>query len=189
MNKKGFITGWVVDMYAYIFALVVVVGFYFIFSHMATQHELALEGTKEDISLNIYANTFINMPVEVDGVKMNMAELLRLADQGSYNSEAKEHFNFYWRTVVFGKTEQYYIYIIGKDISFSSNPVRPRGGVPVSRAPKISMDSRSLIFSCMFNNKLNAIPIDNYLTIISGVNEPIYLVVVPSQKDLCARFG
>ena len=184
MNKKGFIAGWTVDVYAYLLACVIVIGFYFIFSFMAQQHKLTLEGTKEDISLNIYANTFINMPVEVEGVKMNMAELLRMADHGSYESEAEEYFDFYWRTVVFGKNERYYIYVIGENINLVSTPLN--SAIP---SPGVSDEWNSITFICGLNSKINKLPIDNYLTTISGFNKPIKLLVLPSQTDLCERFA
>ncbi|MFC1753075.1 hypothetical protein ACFL96_06730 [Thermoproteota archaeon] len=85
MGKKAFIAGAIVDLYAYLMFLVVIIVFYLIFKITAAQHTEEMRGTNDLIAGNVFAAAYLRMPVEVEGHQMKMADLIMLADEEASN--------------------------------------------------------------------------------------------------------
>lgn len=80
MGKKAFIAGSIVDLYAYLIFLLLIIVFYIIFKVRGMIAEEELRGSADMVVGNFYTSAYLRMPVDVEGHDMTMADLIRLAD-------------------------------------------------------------------------------------------------------------
>ena len=114
LGKKAFIGGAIVDIWAYIIFLLVVLVFYIIFKISAASHEQALTGMKDLSYGNYLAGAYLRAPIDVAGTEMTMAELIALYDYNQSLEKAKG--TSFEELDVFSSPERY--------IAGMNNPVR-----------------------------------------------------------------
>jgi hypothetical protein len=102
--KKAFITSAIVDIWAYIMFVLVVIVFSLIYKWTATAHLEQLEGIKDLSYGNYLAHIYLRSPIDVAGTEMTMAELLALYD---YNMTLEKAAG---RTCEFRPYDKYFYY-------------------------------------------------------------------------------
>ena len=80
VGKKAFIAGSLVDLYAYLIFVLLIIIFYIIFKVRGMMAEEELRGSADMVVGNFYTSAYLRMPVDVEGHDMTMADLIRLAD-------------------------------------------------------------------------------------------------------------
>ena len=79
-GKKAFITSAIVDMWAYIMFVVVVIVFALIYKWTAEGHLEELESVQDISYGNYLTHVYLRTPVEIGGTEMTMAELIAIHD-------------------------------------------------------------------------------------------------------------
>jgi hypothetical protein len=85
-GKKAFITDVIVDFWAYIMFVLVVIVFAILYNYAKEAKLQAIEDVKDVTYGNYLAQVYLRTPVDVAGQKMTMAELIALYD---YNQTAE----------------------------------------------------------------------------------------------------
>lgn len=178
-NKKGFIAGWMVDVYAILLTCLIVLFFYILFHTVANDRVEKVEGIEKDLSANILANTYLSLPVNYEGVNMTMAEFIAIIDHMDIRSSQYkiadeklrkittwflENLPNYKESHSLTITDNYYIKIQGqKEFNFK----------PGASSIKLDLENNFFILNCG-NNKINLLA---DTSLVPGFSENIYVIV------------